>query len=155
MESLNCPLCSTEVEQVHHALFRYPFATKVWATVASWWGNVPLLLADCSELFSQETPKLAPARARQALEAVLLVTTWAIWKERNKHLMTNMSQLELLGGYFYCPVHFISMDLFKETQAHRLFSQLVPCSDLCLLSSFKTLKSFTLSTCCTSFFQCN
>lgn len=89
--SLSCPLCAATPEDINHALFHCKFSRQVWTTVAKWWGLVAICICDCDDLFSKEVLYLVPLKAQPVWAAMLYVTSWTIWKVRNKYVMKKQS----------------------------------------------------------------
>ncbi|KAL7200926.1 hypothetical protein ACSBR1_032779 [Camellia fascicularis] len=74
---LSCPYCDS-VEDIEHLLRFCPKAVQVWCTVFSkdWYSNI--LHLSWKDWFTRNTKK------KNKLHYLFLVTTWTIWKNRNK-----------------------------------------------------------------------
>lgn len=64
LDSLTCPLYSSEAKDVNHAFFTCALAQKVWDAAAIWWSFSTLALSCCDDVFSSQISALPPAIAR-------------------------------------------------------------------------------------------
>lgn len=84
IDSLFCPLCSSDGESIDHALLWCTVVTKVSQIVPKWCGVQRLFLWETQELNSQEVLAFVLAAAKEIWEAILGVSAWCIWRVRNK-----------------------------------------------------------------------
>nr|GEX70430.1 RNA-directed DNA polymerase, eukaryota [Tanacetum cinerariifolium] len=86
MEFIDCPICGSHVEDVHHILFQCDLAQAVLRRICRWWD---LDWQICSSFSNWNTwfanIKLA-SNNKRLLEGVFYVAWWSIWVFRNRLL---------------------------------------------------------------------
>ena len=90
-----CPICGQEDESICHALFRCNIAKEVW----SWWKECPIKIYAENQDFSDIALGLLYARTIRDLE-IMVVTTWAIWYNRNQCVRESEKQVASQIWYF-------------------------------------------------------
>ncbi|XP_071708436.1 uncharacterized protein [Rutidosis leptorrhynchoides] len=88
LNSLLCPLCVSDVETVHHALFSCVHAQAIWRKVREWWGF------DSSNLsFDNFLHGLVPSHSSDLgsdlWQAVEWIACYLIWCNRNQKVFKN------------------------------------------------------------------
>ncbi|XP_071704799.1 uncharacterized protein [Rutidosis leptorrhynchoides] len=87
--TLLCPLCNDVVESVDHAIFSCKSAQDIWNGISKWWnlslppGSILDDLIKCSTSIGVESSK------RKIWQAVVWVTCYLIWKNRNLKVFKN------------------------------------------------------------------
>nr|GEW38356.1 RNA-directed DNA polymerase, eukaryota [Tanacetum cinerariifolium] len=84
LDSVNCPLCNSDEEDIHHVLFRCEVATTVMRRVCRWlaldwqpWSS----FSDWNAWFSNIR---FSSKVKRVLEGVFCVAWWSLWKMRNR-----------------------------------------------------------------------
>jgi hypothetical protein len=77
-----------------------PSAKKVWNLVISW-ENLPELRSQAQadpvhiKAWWEETARKVPAIEQRRLNGMVIYTFWNIWKERNRRIFNNTSEMGL------------------------------------------------------------
>lgn len=87
IDNLYCPICNSAVEELDHALLACWPVRDVWSALSLWCGVNFIDVLEVSDLASQRTLKSVQAKHRPILEAMIMCSSWVIWKARNKFLM--------------------------------------------------------------------
>lgn len=86
-----CPLCERSLETSYHLLVDCPWSKDIWDSVAST-ANFPSLRpatwSGCSDIkyWMSRCFRLAPAATKKSTLSLIQLTTWEIWRERNRRL---------------------------------------------------------------------
>ncbi|XP_071736202.1 uncharacterized protein [Rutidosis leptorrhynchoides] len=83
LNSTRCPVCDEDLETVSHTLLSCKFALDIWNRVGNWcnFGNINIsTLADISKPFN---PSLTSSTGASFWQAIVWVTSYYIWKNRN------------------------------------------------------------------------
>ncbi|GLT63779.1 hypothetical protein SLA2020_363160 [Shorea laevis] len=91
-ESVNCPLCSAEIESYHHLFRRYPFAVGIWDYFFQ--GNNEYLDDDISlfQWLKSNCNKSGNSPSMSILWGTLFTfALWTIWVQRNQKCIDPMS----------------------------------------------------------------
>ena len=90
----NCVLCDQERETAAHLCLHCPFAKQVWLLVSNWTAGSVTMPEDPSEnveeWWRRSLSSLSQSQ-RRSVAAVLMYTTWNLWKERNRHVFDSKS----------------------------------------------------------------
>jgi len=83
-----CPLCQTTPESALHLCLHCPFAQRVWELVQAWTHDlVSKPATDISlEVWWLRSLQNLPRAQKRTKAAVLMYTTWNLWKERNRRV---------------------------------------------------------------------
>ncbi|GJZ73395.1 RNA-directed DNA polymerase, eukaryota, partial [Tanacetum coccineum] len=89
IDSLCCPVCTTEVEDVSHLFFQCTMARDIYGLVCRWW-DIPCF-SGCSyeEWISWFCGLRLGSRLKGLLEGVFSVMWWSIWSFRNQLLFSS------------------------------------------------------------------
>lgn len=87
IDNLYCPICNSAVEELDHALLACWPVRDVRSALSLWCGVSFRDVLEVSDLASQRTLKSVQAKHRPILEAMIMCSSWVIWKARNKFLM--------------------------------------------------------------------
>lgn len=80
-----CPLCSSHLETVDHAVISCSYATEVWRCVLLWCNaNIQELLTS-KDLLNLELHHLTAAK--EVWQGIAYIVAWSIWKARNEVVM--------------------------------------------------------------------
>lgn len=89
-----CALCDQVPETASHLCLQCPYAKEVWMLVVNWTGADAAMQArneeDIEEWWNRSLAKLN-GKQRQSIAAIMMYTTWHIWKERNRGVFDNKS----------------------------------------------------------------
>ena len=91
----NCPLCDQEPETAAHLYLCCVFAQEVWILMQGWSNGVvktPERGVDI-EAWWMSSLQLIPQEQRRHVAALLMYTTWNIWKERNRRVFEGKSMI--------------------------------------------------------------
>ncbi|XP_071687062.1 uncharacterized protein [Rutidosis leptorrhynchoides] len=83
LDTLLCPICSSAIECVEHALLTCPFAMDVWSRVRRWWGIHNHFYSGLDDMFVGNrslASNNAPCKIWQVIE---WVCGYILWKNRN------------------------------------------------------------------------
>ena len=83
-----CSLCNQEQETASHLILHCKFAQQVWSSMASWTQNLvhtPQPGLQILDWWERELAKL-PKKIRKLKAAMMIYTSWNIWKERNRRV---------------------------------------------------------------------
>ena len=83
LESLSCPICSSETEDIHHLLFSCSLAQEVLKRVCCWWDLDYQLWSSFSEWETWLSSIRLTVHIKSILEGVFYVSWWSIWGFRN------------------------------------------------------------------------
>lgn len=89
LPSTICPMCDIEEESVSHVFVSCGFAFGVWSKVWRWCRLFPDDIGSIEDMLSWQNLVPNTGRGRKLLRAIIMVTCWAIWKERNKVVFQN------------------------------------------------------------------
>nr|TKW29634.1 hypothetical protein SEVIR_3G408950v2 [Setaria viridis] len=83
-----CPLCNNEAETATHMCLHCPFALLVWSKVAIWtMGLISVPTADSNlQEWWANSITMVPKAKKRTVAAMLIYTTWNLWKERNRRI---------------------------------------------------------------------
>jgi hypothetical protein len=83
-----CPLCDQEPEHADHLCLKCVFSQEVWLQVAAWTeGGISVPSPSLNlELWWNNEMRGLTTRQKKERAAILIYTTWNIWKERNRRI---------------------------------------------------------------------
>nr|GEX77236.1 RNA-directed DNA polymerase, eukaryota [Tanacetum cinerariifolium] len=84
LDSVNCPLCNSDEEDIHHVLFRCEVATAVMRRVCRWWTLDWQTWSSFSDWNAWFSNVRFFSKVKRVLEGVFCVTWWSLWKLRNR-----------------------------------------------------------------------
>ncbi|RCV09521.1 hypothetical protein SETIT_2G036200v2 [Setaria italica] len=87
-----CALCDQVPETASHICLQCCYAKEIWLLVSNWVGSGANLLTGVDgDIHEWWNRLLAPLNAnqRRLVAAILMDTTWNIWKERNRRIFDN------------------------------------------------------------------
>nr|GEU58809.1 RNA-directed DNA polymerase, eukaryota [Tanacetum cinerariifolium] len=83
LDSVNCPFCNTDEEDIHHVLFRCEVATAVMRRVCRWWTLDWQPWSSFSDWNAWFSNVRFFSKVKRVLEGVFCVAWWSLWKLRN------------------------------------------------------------------------
>nr|GEV68573.1 copia protein [Tanacetum cinerariifolium] len=84
VSSSTCPLCESAQESIEHTLFECPLVRSIWLKCCAWWNvSPPPMLTIKDVIFRSMVPSNCKDVGK-ALQGVLYVLIWSIWKWPNK-----------------------------------------------------------------------
>ena len=85
-ESDACALCDQHAEHTDHLLLSCPYSSQVWYGLLHWTGLLPLASQGQEYLLDWwlQARSAVPDALRRDFDSATLLTTWMIWKERNR-----------------------------------------------------------------------
>ena len=89
-----CPLCDQELETAVHLCLTCSFAKEVWFHVANWTTlDLRLMTGEVLDVKTWWEANLQhlPLKKQRSVAAVLMVTAWSIWNERNRRIFEQRS----------------------------------------------------------------
>ncbi|XP_071694630.1 uncharacterized protein [Rutidosis leptorrhynchoides] len=89
LNSVLCPVCNDDIESINHALVACKSAASLWEKVRLWWGIDNLQITSYSDLALCSSPHIRDNLGSQIWQAVIWVTTYYIWKNRNALVFGN------------------------------------------------------------------
>jgi hypothetical protein len=107
-----CALCAQELEEAAHLCLHCVFAREVWMLVAHWSENLVSVSrpgVGLEDWWNSSTNSL-PKDRRARVSAIIIYTTWNLWKERNRRVFNNKSST---------PSHVLAL-IKEEVQLRRL-----------------------------------
>ncbi|GJZ21460.1 RNA-directed DNA polymerase, eukaryota [Tanacetum coccineum] len=84
LDSILCPLCDADVEDVHHVMFRCDMALSVLRKICWWWELDWQVLSSFSDWNGWFLSIRLPSFIKSILEGVFCVAWWRIWMFRNQ-----------------------------------------------------------------------
>nr|GEV21871.1 RNA-directed DNA polymerase, eukaryota [Tanacetum cinerariifolium] len=84
LDSVNCPLCNSDEEDIHHVLFRCEVATAVMRRVCRWWTLDWQPWSSFSDWNAWFSNVRFFSKVKRVLEGVFCVAWWSLWKLRNR-----------------------------------------------------------------------
>ncbi|XP_071727551.1 uncharacterized protein [Rutidosis leptorrhynchoides] len=89
LDSLLCPLCNDVVESVDHAIYSCKLAQEIWVGIYKWW-DLPLPSGSNIEDAIKGGLSIGlNASQRKTWQAIVWVTCYFIWKNRNQKVFRN------------------------------------------------------------------
>ncbi|PWA48762.1 RNA-directed DNA polymerase, eukaryota, Reverse transcriptase zinc-binding domain protein [Artemisia annua] len=89
LPSARCPMCNSADESVSHIFFSCIFASGVWSLVWRWCKMSVASFADYEAVLKWPSSRSNSAKEKKIICGIFWVTSWAIWKERNKVVFQN------------------------------------------------------------------
>ena len=89
LPSARCPMCNSADESVSHIFFSCIFASGVWSLVWRWCKMSVASFADYEAVLKWPLSSSNSAKEKKIICGIFWVTSWAIWKERNKVVFQN------------------------------------------------------------------
>lgn len=89
-----CPLCDQENETSVHLYLKCCYAKEIWVLVSIWSGGticMPAIDEDEMEIWWTRSLEPFSKKQRRSVTAYLIMTTWNIWKERNRRVFEGTS----------------------------------------------------------------
>jgi hypothetical protein len=88
-----CALCDQVDETAEHLCLHCVFAREVWDLVSRWTDAlVQVPASSCSlELWWNSCLQAAHKEHKRQVAAVLIYTSWNLWKERNRHIFDQVA----------------------------------------------------------------
>ena len=89
-----CVLCDQERETAAHLCLHCPFAKQVWLLVSNWTAGSVTMPEDPSENVEEWWRRSLfplPQSQKCSVAALLMYTTWNLWKERNRRVFDSKS----------------------------------------------------------------
>ncbi|XP_071739636.1 uncharacterized protein [Rutidosis leptorrhynchoides] len=91
LDTLLCPICNDAVELVDHAIYSCKSAKDIWIGIFKWW-NLPFPSgATIDELINGTCFTTSNTNKRKVWQAIMWVTCYMIWKNRNLKVFKNDS----------------------------------------------------------------
>nr|GEV62018.1 RNA-directed DNA polymerase, eukaryota [Tanacetum cinerariifolium] len=84
LDSVNCPICNSDEEDIHHVLFRCEVATAVMRRVCRWWSLDWQPWSSFSDWNAWFSNVRFFSKVKRVLEGVFCVAWWSLWKLRNR-----------------------------------------------------------------------
>jgi hypothetical protein len=83
-----CPLCDQAPETADHLCLQCVFAQEVWVLVSAWSDGAVRVPDRCLSLDNWWSSELTgvPSKEKKQRAAVIIYTTWNLWKERNRRI---------------------------------------------------------------------
>ncbi|XP_071688854.1 uncharacterized protein [Rutidosis leptorrhynchoides] len=91
LDTLLCPLCNDVVESVDHAIYSCKSAKDVWIGILKWWNLSLPSGATFEELIKGSSFPTLNSTKWKVWQAVVWVTCYLIWKNRNLKVFKNDS----------------------------------------------------------------
>ncbi|XP_071704008.1 uncharacterized protein [Rutidosis leptorrhynchoides] len=89
LDSLLCLICNDAVKSVDHAIYSCKSAQEVWIGILKWW-NLPLQSGiTLDEMIKGSNALVSVPRIKRIWQAVVWVTCYLIWKNRNLKVFQN------------------------------------------------------------------
>ena len=88
---VSCPLCDTEEESSNHVFARCGFAYEVWSMIWKWCKLDPIYVFEVEDLLLLYKNVAGPKWSKKIIRGIVMITCWAIWKERNKKVFEDSS----------------------------------------------------------------
>ncbi|XP_022041313.1 uncharacterized protein LOC110943890 [Helianthus annuus] len=86
-----CPLCHSEDESADHLFIGCFIASTVWSGVSSWC-NIPNIFAlSIRDLLSFYKDLGLSEKKRDAVQGIIMITCWSVWRARNNVKFSNSS----------------------------------------------------------------
>ncbi|XP_071730433.1 uncharacterized protein [Rutidosis leptorrhynchoides] len=89
LHSTRCPVCDDDIETLHHSIISCKVAKDVWEKIQKWWRLDHLLINDISDLSKATNPKFKNPLVASIWQAVVWVSSYFLWKNRNDHVFGN------------------------------------------------------------------
>ncbi|XP_071708422.1 uncharacterized protein [Rutidosis leptorrhynchoides] len=90
LHSVRCPLCDDDIESVNHSLILCKHAFDVWSKVFDWWGRGGIPFVNVEDMFT-DAGQTNTRVGKSIWKAVIWVTSYLIWKNRNQKVFANKS----------------------------------------------------------------
>ncbi|XP_071739060.1 uncharacterized protein [Rutidosis leptorrhynchoides] len=91
LDTLLCPLCNDVVESVDHAIYSCKSAKDVWIDILKWWNLFLPSGATFEDLIKGSNSPTMNSNMWKVWQAVVWVTCYLIWKNRNLKVFKNDS----------------------------------------------------------------
>ncbi|GJQ96385.1 reverse transcriptase domain, reverse transcriptase zinc-binding domain protein [Tanacetum coccineum] len=83
MHSTRCAICDEGIEATHHLFIDCMLASRIWSSVATWWGLTDLPTSVDSLIKWGDTVNLNNS-TKSCFNVVVQTTAWVIWRYRNR-----------------------------------------------------------------------
>ncbi|GJT81002.1 reverse transcriptase [Tanacetum coccineum] len=83
MHSTRCAICDEGIETTHHLFIDCMLASRIWSSVATWWGLTDLPTSVDSLIKWGDTVNLNNS-TKSCFDVVVQTTAWVIWRYRNR-----------------------------------------------------------------------
>ncbi|XP_071695125.1 uncharacterized protein [Rutidosis leptorrhynchoides] len=89
LHSTRCPVCDEDIKTLQHSLISCKIATEVWDSIRIWWKLDLLHINNISDIEKASNPALKQSMLASFWQAVVWVTSYYLWKNRNAHVFRN------------------------------------------------------------------
>ncbi|XP_071689260.1 uncharacterized protein [Rutidosis leptorrhynchoides] len=89
LHSTRCPVCDGDIETLQHSIISCKIAKEIWDSIRIWWKLDHLLIDNVSDIAKASNPHLKHPLLASFWKAVVWVTCYFIWKNRNTHVFRN------------------------------------------------------------------
>ena len=95
-----CSLCDTDVESTMHLFTGCGFSFGVWIQISHWLKIDPFFAFDFRDILELYKTVRSGKEGRKIVHGIVLVTCWALWKERNDKIFRGKSPnvMDVVGG---------------------------------------------------------
>ncbi|XP_035846003.1 uncharacterized protein LOC110941011 isoform X1 [Helianthus annuus] len=85
------PLCSPEIETADHLFIACFIASTVWNGVSTTWCKIPQIFAfSLQDLLSIYSDLAVSEKKKEAVQGIIMVSCWSLWRARNKFKFSNV-----------------------------------------------------------------
>ncbi|XP_071700605.1 uncharacterized protein [Rutidosis leptorrhynchoides] len=89
LHSTRCPVCDEDIESLQHILLKCKVASEVWELIRKWWNFDMIRFVSIPELSKASSPSRSSSIDSFIWQAVVWVSSYLIWKNRNDHVFGN------------------------------------------------------------------
>ncbi|PWA75160.1 RNA-directed DNA polymerase, eukaryota, Reverse transcriptase zinc-binding domain protein [Artemisia annua] len=86
-----CPMCNVDAESTSHLFVTCGFSYGVWSIIWAWCKLHPVNFNSIDELLEWLGSLQMSTWGKRIIRGIVMVTCWAVWKERNKKIFKNGS----------------------------------------------------------------
>ncbi|XP_071726794.1 uncharacterized protein [Rutidosis leptorrhynchoides] len=90
LDSVRCPACDDDIESINHSVILCKTAFDIWERIYKWWNLNLTIFADINELIKGSNSQFHTATGASIWQAIVWVTSYYIWKNRNDHVFNKM-----------------------------------------------------------------
>ncbi|XP_076958366.1 uncharacterized protein LOC143634074 [Bidens hawaiensis] len=84
-----CPLCEVEKESSDHIFLSCYVALVLWQFISSWCKVPPVYAFEFRDLLTTHLHLGIPKNKQKAIQSIILIASWCIWKARNMAIFDN------------------------------------------------------------------